>query len=477
MKLLDQLKYPRKTTLMKRDSRILPLFLLLLCCGTLAVLDADEPMRRWRTRLGGVLTGTWDRSLDAPDGSLIRIRSQSNIYRVRVDDLIPEDRWYVLSQRIEAGKEPEKTSSTRRYQRGNASLLSGDPLQPQPLHSATDPAESLTAPIPGEDPDWGISDSQPQEPETISTDDPLDTEFVTIPESPEVPASNPLPNETPGSDAEDPLAPGFAESPFPPPTVPGSEPGERRVYEIRGVSYAFRWCPAGTFEMGSPRKEPGRSENEPLHEVTLTKGFWILETEVTQRMWESLFDWNPSWFSKTGTGAAKIKHVDTGTLPVEQVTWEETALFCEALRKFSGWRVTLPTEAQWEYACRAGTETAYSFGTEIGPADANYDDSEPGNIDQRRRAVRNPYSVAGFRPNGWGIYDMHGNVAEWCRDRYGQLEEKPTSDPTGSDVGNTRVFRGGSWFLDASCCRSAYRYGIDPDTRAYYLGFRIIIEP
>ena len=229
--------------------------------------------------------------------------------------------------------------------------------------------------------------------------------------------------------------------------------------------------------MGSPLKEPERNDNEPLHEVTLTKGFWILETEVTQQMWMSLFDWNPSWFSNTGTGAPRVKHIETGDLPVEQVTWEETALFCEALQKKSGWHVALPTEAEWEYACRAGTETAFSFGSEISPEDANYDDSEPGNIAQRRRAVRNPYPVAGFPSNAWGIHDMHGNVAEWCRDRYALLDEKPASDPTGSDVGSTRVFRGGAWFLDSGCCRSAYRYGIDPDTRAYYLGFRVVIEP
>ena len=452
---------------MKRARLFLACSLLLLFCGTLAVLDADEPMRRWRTRFGGVLTGTWDRSLDEPDGSLIRIRSQSNVYRVRVNDLIPEDRWYVLNQRItsngKSGKTSESTAPTP-----NASL------QPQPLPSGT---EDLTAPIPDIDSEWGISTSRQGETETISTDSSLDAEFVPLPESPETSAADSFFDETSESDTEESLKTGADEPPPPPPTVPGTEPGERRVYKIEGISYPFRWCPAGTFTMGSPKNEQGRSDNEPQHEVTLTKGFWILETEVTQEMWTSLFDWNPSWFSKTGIGAPRVKNVETGSLPIEQATWEDTALFCQALQKASGWHVALPTEAQWEYACRAGTETAYSFGPVINPEDANYDDSEPGNVAQRRRAVRNPYPAAGFPPNGWGIHDMHGNVAEWCRDRYGVLDEKPVTDPVGSDMGNTRVFRGGAWFLDASCCRSAYRYGIDPDTRAYYLGFRIVIEP
>ena len=457
---------------MKRARSFLACVLLLLYWSTLVALDADEPMRRWRTRFGGVLTGTWDRSLDEPDGSLIRIRTQSNLYRVRVDDLAPEDRWYVLSQRIESDREPEKNSSTNEYRQNPSLINPGVSPVPKPLPPVDAPAESLTAPIPDSDSDWGISTSQPQVPEPISTDESLDAEFVPIPESPKPTDNVPLPEATPDLPEAD------SDEPSPPsPDVPGTEPGERRVYNIGGVLYPFRWCPAGTFKKGSPLKEPERNDNEPLHEVTLTKGFWILETEVTQQMWMSLFDWNPSWFSNTGTGAPRVKHIETGDLPVEQVTWEETALFCEALQKKSGWHVALPTEAEWEYACRAGTETAFSFGSEISPEDANYDDSEPGNIAQRRRAVRNPYPVAGFPSNAWGIHDMHGNVAEWCRDRYALLDEKPASDPTGSDVGSTRVFRGGAWFLDSGCCRSAYRYGIDPDTRAYYLGFRVVIEP
>ena len=251
---------------MKRARLFLACSLLLLFCGTLAVLDADEPMRRWRTRFGGVLTGTWDRSLDEPDGSLIRIRSQSNVYRVRVDDLIPEDRWYVLNQRITSNGESGKTSE-------NTAPPPNASLQPQPLPSGT---EDLTAPIPDIDSEWGISTSRQGETETISTDSSLDAEFVPLPESPETSAADPLFGETPESDTEESLEAGADEPPPPPPTVPGTEPGERRVYKIGGISYPFRWCPAGTFTMGSPKKEQGRSDNEPQHEVTLTKGFWIL---------------------------------------------------------------------------------------------------------------------------------------------------------------------------------------------------------
>ncbi len=460
---------------MKRARLILGGVLLLICCNTLAVLNADEPVRRWKTRFGGVLTGMWDRSLDEPDGSLIRIRSQSNLYRVRVDDLSSEDRWYVLSQRIADAEEPEKTSSTQNF-RQSGSAESDSPSEPKPLPSDTGGAENTAAPVPNDNSDWGISASGPQDPGTISTDDSLDAEFIPVPDSPSAEETGSAAEES-NQLSEEHIETPSEEEPPQPPDVPGKEAGERRVYKIAGVSYPFRWCPAGSFTMGSPQNESGRSDNEAAHEVTLTRGFWILETEVTQEMWTSVFDWNPSWFSNTGTGAPRIKHIETGTLPVEQVTWEETADFCKAIEKISGWHVLLPTEAEWEYACRAGTSTPYSFGDEIEPEDANYDDSEPGNIAQKRRAVRNPYPVAGFPPNPWGICDMHGNVAEWCRDRYGDLETESVTDPIGPEQGNSRVFRGGAWFLDSSCCRSAYRYGLDPDTRAYYLGFRIVLEP
>ena len=298
---------------MKRACPVLGCFLLLLCCGTLAVLNADEPMRRWQTRFGGVLIGTWDRSLDEPDGSLIRIRSQSNLYRVRVDDLSPEDRWYVMNQRIADSEQSEMTSSTEDFKE-NA---------PQPLPSAADQGKNLSAPIPDEDSDWGVSMSQSPDSGTLSTDDSIDAEFVPLPETPKTEPDKALSEETPTADPN--------EASPPPPNVPGTGAGERRVYKIGGVFYPFRWCPPGTFAMGSPRSEPGRSDNEPLHKVTLTKGFWILETEVTQRMWTNLFDTNPSWFSNTGTGAPRVKHVETGDLPVEQATWEEAVLFCQRL--------------------------------------------------------------------------------------------------------------------------------------------------
>ena len=501
--------------------------ILLLVFGTaFTVLNANEPMRRWRTRFGGILTGVWQRELDEPDGSLIRIRSQANLYRVRVEDLSSEDQWYVLSQRVVESNEPEKVSSTRDHQSAEGENLTPKPL---PLDSRLN---NNLAPTPETNTDWGISSTDSDEAIAISNDESLDAEFVPIPESPEFDQKNsvhPKPVSQPKVDQKSensaiistepdplwsenpttvesalnrPLAETLAEAndqdnpdaetikadsdnesekidePEPlPPNVPGKDAGERRVYTIGGVSYAFRWCPSGSFIMGSPNEEQGRSDDEIQHEVTLTHGFWILETEVTQAMWTSVFDWNPSWFSETGTGAAKIKRVETGSLPVEQVTWEEAAEFCRKLQYLSGMNAELPTEAEWEYACRAGTQTIYSFGNTIQPEDANYDDSEPGNIEQKRKAIRNPYPVGGFEPNAWGICDMHGNVAEWCRDRFGNLNAEPVEDPVGPETGTSRVFRGGAWFLDSSCCRSAYRYGIDPDTRAYYLGFRVVIEP
>jgi sulfatase modifying factor 1 len=458
--------YSLGDSLMK-SKRFLLGSLLLLCCGTFAALTAEEPLRRWRTRFGGVLTGSWDRSLDEPDGTLIRIRSQSNLYRVRVDDLSPEDRWYVLSQHVVKSAETPETSPSWGSYREMLSPDSAGSVPPKPLPPAPDPRNG-TAPIPADNSDWGISNTRDHEPEVISTDESLDAEFIPVPESPET-------DQTTKEDFES-----------LPPSVPGKSAGERRVYHVAGIPFPFRWCPPGSFVMGSPVSEIGRSDNEMQREVTFPNGFWVLETEVTQEMWTSIFNRNPSWYSETGTGASRVKHIETGMLPVEQVTWKEAVEFCNEFRNISGLHTVLPTEAEWEYACRAGSESAYSFGDIIHPEDANYDDSDAQDMVQKRKAIRNPYPVGSFEPNKWGLFDMHGNVAEWCRDSY-RDPEPDSATPSGSpelgenaaesEIETSRVFRGGAWYLDAGCCRSAYRYGIDPDTRAYYLGFRMVIEP
>ena len=244
-------------------------------------------------------------------------------------------------------------------------------------------------------------------------------------------------------------------------TVAGA--GARMVKTVDGIEYAFRWCPAGEFLMGSPEDEPGRLDDETQHRVTLTRGFWMLETEVTQAMWQSVM----------GTSIRQQRDkVDTSwplrgegsDYPMYFVSWEECRSFCEKLSEKLGLTVSLPTEAQWEYACRAGTTGAYAG--DLGEMGWYWDNSGGGT-----------HPVGQKKPNAWGLYDMHGNVEEWCQDwyDYDYYTESPTSDPTGPSSGSCRVYRGGGWRNDAQYCRSARRSGVTPDSRYDGLGFRPVL--
>ncbi|MDO4568861.1 MAG: SUMF1/EgtB/PvdO family nonheme iron enzyme [Planctomycetia bacterium] len=240
------------------------------------------------------------------------------------------------------------------------------------------------------------------------------------------------------------------------PMLLGSRAGERFEKMIKGVEYAFRWCPAGEFMMG----EPGYFGNlwgligdVKLHRVALSQGFWMLETQVTQRMWESVMGNNPSEFK----GA---------NLPVECVSWNDCVNFCENISELSGLKIQLPTEAQWEYACRAGTTGGYAG--KLGSM--GWYDSNSGS---------RTHEVKTKRPNAWGLYDMHGNVWEWCSDWYGAdyYDRSPTSDPKGPPSGSSRVNRGGSWGSNAEDCRSANRGSIAPTDSYYNVGFRLLFVP
>jgi formylglycine-generating enzyme required for sulfatase activity len=199
----------------------------------------------------------------------------------------------------------------------------------------------------------------------------------------------------------------------------------------------------------------GASDEKPVHGVTLTKGYHLGATEVTQAQWESVMGSNPS----------KFKGRD---LPVENVSWDDAMAYCRKLtereraagRLAAGYAYTLPTEAQWEYAYRAGTTGAYAG--DLGSM-AWYGENS-GN---------KTHAVATKRANAWGLYDMHGNVWEWCSDWYGSYASGRVVDPTGARSGTGRIARGGSWFNDASYCRSALRSRDSPDYRINGLGFRL----
>jgi len=210
--------------------------------------------------------------------------------------------------------------------------------------------------------------------------------------------------------------------------------------------------PAGKFKMGSPASEKGRSDDEKQHEVTLTNPFYLGKYEVTQEQWESVMGKDPN-----DTKGAK--------LPVTDVSWNDCQEFIKKLNAKTNGGYRLPTEAEWEYACRAGTTTSYSFGDEITPKDANYNESQIG---------RKPAIVGSYRPNAFGLYDMHGNVWEWCNDWHGYLQDGEATDPMGPSTRKGPALRGGSFANVDSVVRSSARldYG-GPHSGQDNFGFRL----
>ena len=235
--------------------------------------------------------------------------------------------------------------------------------------------------------------------------------------------------------------------------------GERLVKMADGIEYAFRWCPAGTFLMGSPSDEVGRDSDEVQHQVTLTEGFWVLETQVTQKMWRNVMGEELSQKALLGTLFHDLKG-DGSDYPMYYVSWEDCQEFCRKLSDMIDLRITFPTEAQWEYACRAGTTGAFAGNIDaMGWCDGNSGDKT--------------HPVGQKQPNAWGLYDMHGNVWEWCQDWwYGAYSSSAVTNPTGPTNGTDRVRRGGSWGSSSERCRSASRYRFSPNFRCDCLGFR-----
>ena len=229
--------------------------------------------------------------------------------------------------------------------------------------------------------------------------------------------------------------------------APGQAAGERRVVTVKGVDFAFRWCPAGEFTMGSPSSESGPNSDEKQHHVTLTKGFWMMETEVTQKQWKAIMGNNPSYFKGDD-------------LPVESVILTDCQKFCKRCTAL-GFSLQLTTETQWEYACRAGTTEAYA-----------------GNLDEiawySSNSGSQTHMVGTKNPNPWGLYDMHGNLRERCQDRYGDYPDGSVTDPVDSLDGPSSVSRGGSWSDEAKECRSAKRTGRSPNEHDRHIGFRCI---
>jgi formylglycine-generating enzyme required for sulfatase activity len=242
--------------------------------------------------------------------------------------------------------------------------------------------------------------------------------------------------------------------------VPPDE-STRRITNSIGME--FRLIPEGTFMMGSPPDEPGRGGDETQHRVTISRSFFLQTTEVTQGQWKSIMGNNPSHFSKCGDDC-----------PVEQVSWNDAQEFIRRLNQKEGSKkYRLPTEAEWEYAARAGTTTPFHAGKCISTDQANYDGNNALSDCPRGEYRRSPVLVGSFPPNAWRIYDMHGNVMEWCRDQYENYSKDPVTDPKGLSEGPARVLRGGSWNQIAGLTRSAFRYWAFPDKTRNDIGFRV----
>ena len=234
------------------------------------------------------------------------------------------------------------------------------------------------------------------------------------------------------------------------------------------ASIEFASIPAGKFLMGSPATEKERYQNENQHEVTLTQGFRMGVHEVTQAQYELVMGQNPS-------------HFKGATLPVEEVSYKDALAFCQKLsdlpaEKVAGRKYRLPTEAEWEYACRAGTSTPFHFGNELNGTQANCDGNNPYGTTKKGPYLEKTSPVGSYPANAWGLYDMHGNVWEWCQDWYGDYPKQSVTDPRGPEVGSDCVIRGGCWYDEAANCRSAFRFGFVPSLRIDWNGFRLALS-
>jgi len=227
----------------------------------------------------------------------------------------------------------------------------------------------------------------------------------------------------------------------------------------------FRWIPAGEFMMGSPEHEVERNSSENYHQVTLSHGFWLADTACSQAFWQAIMGDNPAHFTLSG------QH------PVERVSWHDTQDFVQRLnKKVASLNTTLPSEAQWEYACRAASTSAFNFGEAISSKQVNFNGERPYADTPKSEFRKETVEVDSLSQNAWGLYQMHGNVWEWCQDHWqAELGTKAVTDPKTitDDEEGRRVLRGGSWISLSMYCRSAIRYHYAADVRYNLCGFRL----
>jgi formylglycine-generating enzyme required for sulfatase activity len=251
---------------------------------------------------------------------------------------------------------------------------------------------------------------------------------------------------------------------------------------VNSLDMKFVQIPMGKFLMGSPKTEMHRGDDETQHEIAITRDFILGVHEVTQGQYEKVMGENPAFFTPTGPGKAKVKVKDTSPNPVERVTWHQAVTFCKKLSDLPAERAKkrsyrLPTEAEWEYACRAGTTTALHYGDTVDSYSANFNGLSPYGAGRGGPFHRTTWKVGEYPANAFGLYDMHGNVMEWCQDWYAAdyYASGPKQDPPGPAEGTEKVARGGCWSNSGKACRSAVRAKLAPDQSHYGLGFRVVM--
>lgn len=225
----------------------------------------------------------------------------------------------------------------------------------------------------------------------------------------------------------------------------------------------FRLIKAGSFLMGSPDNEHFRDPMERQHKVSIKREFYMADTTVTQKFWMAVMGSNPSFFKGYN-------------LPVETISWNNIQIFLLNLNNVvTGLKLSLPTESQWEYCCRAGTTTPFFWGETINSKEVNFLDSYSYKNGIKNAWRKKTLDGLALRCNDWGIYQMHGNVWEWCQDWYDVYPINLVSDPSGPEIGRHRVLRGGAWINKERYCRSADRGHLDPSTIYNRLGFRLVM--
>ncbi len=238
-------------------------------------------------------------------------------------------------------------------------------------------------------------------------------------------------------------------------TAQDTKPAKEVAVELgKGIMLELVLVPAGQFIMGSPLTEPDREDDENQNKVVITKPFYLGKFEVTQEQWMVVMGKNPS-----NTKGEK--------LPVTNVSWDDCQEFINKLNSMNKGRFRLPSEAEWEYACRAGSTTTFSFGDKITPKDANFS----------RSKLNKTTPVGSYKPNAFGLYDMHGNVVEWCNDWYAKYPKEEVKDPQGPINGSSKILRGGSFsFLFTTVVRAADRFHFTPTYESYSAGLRLVRE-